>query len=104
MCDQACACQSAVAVLMALYWRERTGEGQFVDTSIVNGGVYLSSDVWVGPDGPFVGPRLDAGQTGIGPLYRLYQTADSWLAIAVVTERDWQCLVEVMGDVLGADA
>ena len=48
MCDQACACQSAVAVLLALYWRERTGRGQLVDTSIVNGGVYLSTDQWSG--------------------------------------------------------
>ena len=33
MCDQACAFQSAVAVLMVLYWCE--GQGPFVDTSIV---------------------------------------------------------------------
>ena len=51
MCDQACAVQSALAVLMALYWRERTGEGQLVDTSIVNGGVHLNTDAWIGPDG-----------------------------------------------------
>src|SRR5262249_20206657 len=44
MCDQACACQSAVAVLLALYWRQRTGQGQFLDTSIVSGGMFYSSD------------------------------------------------------------
>ena len=67
MCDQACAVQSALAVLMALYWRERTGEGQLVDTSIVNGGVQLNTDAWIGPDGWSERPRTDAQQTGLRP-------------------------------------
>jgi crotonobetainyl-CoA:carnitine CoA-transferase CaiB-like acyl-CoA transferase len=96
MCDQACACQSAVAVLMALYWRAKTGEGQFVDTSIVNGGLYLNSDVWIGPDGPFVRPRLDHNQTGLGPLYRLYRTSDGWLALACLGEKHWRALVAAL--------
>ena len=83
MCDQACAVQSALAVLMALYWRERTGEGQLVDTSIVNGGVHLNTDAWIGPDGSWSErPRTDSQQTGLGPLYRLYPTSDGWLALA----------------------
>ena len=74
----------AVAVLLALYWRERTGEGQFVDTSIISGGMYFNSDSWIGPDGPFIRPRLDSEQMGVGPLYRLYRSADGWLALVVV--------------------
>jgi len=101
MCDQACACQSAVAVLMALLWRERTGEGQFVDTSIVNGGLYLNSDVWAGPEGPFTRPRLDRHQTGVSPLYRLYQTADGWLAIACVRTRHWDALTQAVPELAG---
>jgi crotonobetainyl-CoA:carnitine CoA-transferase CaiB-like acyl-CoA transferase len=96
MCDQACACQSAVAVLLALYWRERTGQGQLVDTSIVNGGVYLNSDVWSGATGPFVRTRVDAGQNGFGPLYRLYATAEGWLALAVLNESHWRGLAATL--------
>lgn len=92
MCDQACACQSAVAVLLALYWREKTGRGQFVDTSIVSGGLYYSSDQWNGPDGPFERPRVDRGQQGFGPLYRLYEAADGWIALACLGERHWRSL------------
>ncbi len=102
MCDQVCACQSAVAVLMALYWRDLTGEGQFVDTSIINGGMFLNSDVWIGDDGPHVRPRLDARQTGISPLYRLYETADGWLALAVLNEAHWAALATVFPE-LGTD-
>jgi crotonobetainyl-CoA:carnitine CoA-transferase CaiB-like acyl-CoA transferase len=96
MCDQACAVQSALAVLMALYWRERTGEGQLVDTSIVNGGVFLNTDAWIGPDGWSKRPRTDARQTGLGPLYRLYEASDGWLAIACLGGTHRRALVSVV--------
>ena len=94
MCDQACAVQSALAVLMALYWRERTGEGQRVDTSIVNGGVQLNTDAWIGPDGWSERPRTDQHQTGFGPLYRLYETSDGWIALACLGESHWAALAK----------
>jgi crotonobetainyl-CoA:carnitine CoA-transferase CaiB-like acyl-CoA transferase len=93
MCDQGCATQSALAVLMALYWRERTGEGQQVDSSIVNAGVYYNIDAWIGPDGWSPRPRSDEEQTGLGPLYRLYQTSDGWIALACLAESHWDALV-----------
>jgi crotonobetainyl-CoA:carnitine CoA-transferase CaiB-like acyl-CoA transferase len=108
MCDQACAVQSALAVLMALYWRERTGEGQRVDSSIVNGGVQLNTDAWIGPDGWSERPRVDAQQTGFGPLYRLYETRDGWIALACLGESHWSALTGVVpglaGDPRFADA
>lgn len=96
MCDQACAVQSALAVLMALYWRERTGQGQMVDTSIVNGGVFLNTDAWIGPDGWSERPRTDAKQTGFGPLYRLYETSDGWIALACLGETHRRALAKVV--------
>ena len=96
MCDQACAVQSALAVLMALYWRERTGEGQLVDTSIVNGGVHFNTDAWIGPDGWSERPRTDQQQTGLGPLYRLYPTSDGWIALACLGESHWAALAKVV--------
>ena len=99
MCDQACAVQSALAVLMALYWRERTGEGQLVDTSIVNGGVHLNTDAWIGPDGSWSErPRTDSRQTGFGPLYRLYQTSDGWIAVACLGQTHWTALAKAVPD------
>jgi crotonobetainyl-CoA:carnitine CoA-transferase CaiB-like acyl-CoA transferase len=103
MCDMACACQSAVAVLMALYWRDLTGQGQFVDTSILSGAMYFNSDVWIGEQGPFVRPRLDQQQTGISPLYRLYRTATEWIALVCVNDQQWHALTSVI-DGLGQDA
>jgi crotonobetainyl-CoA:carnitine CoA-transferase CaiB-like acyl-CoA transferase len=98
MCDAACACQSAVGVLLALYWREKTGQGQVVDTSIVNGGMYYNSDLWIGADGPSWRPQLDNNQTGFGPLYRLYETADGWIAVACIEPGHWDALVRTVAD------
>jgi crotonobetainyl-CoA:carnitine CoA-transferase CaiB-like acyl-CoA transferase len=108
MCDQACAIQSVLAVLMALYVRERTGKGQRVDTSIVNGGVQLNTDAWIGPEGWSQRPRTDARQTGLGPLYRLYETSDGWVALACLGESHWAALAGVVpgldGDARFTDA
>ena len=98
MCDQGCATQSALAVLMALYWRERTGDGQMVDTSIVNAGVYFNTDAWIGPKGWSARPRSDQQQTGLGPLYRLYQTSDGWVALACLGESHWSALTTAWPD------
>jgi crotonobetainyl-CoA:carnitine CoA-transferase CaiB-like acyl-CoA transferase len=92
MCDQACACLSAVGMLLALLWRDQTGQGQFVDTSILAGGMYYNSDVWIGEQGPPPRPRLDGKQTGINPLYRLYATTTDWIAVVCATEGEWTAL------------
>ena len=104
MCDTGNAFQSVIGVLLALYYREKTGKGQFVDTSLLNCGVYYNSDVYIGPDGPFERPRLNASQTGLGPLYRLYQTSDGWIAIACFNQEHWQALCRAIGkDELAGD-
>jgi crotonobetainyl-CoA:carnitine CoA-transferase CaiB-like acyl-CoA transferase len=108
MCDQGCAAQSALAVIMALYWRERTGEGQMVDSSIINAGVYFNPDAWIGPEGWSPRPRSDKQQTGLGPLYRLYRTTDGWIALACLDQSHWNALVKCVpsldGDARFVDA
>ena len=51
MCDASNALLSVVGVLIALLHRQRTGEGQELWTSLHDGGLIFSSDVWLGPDG-----------------------------------------------------
>jgi len=99
MCDTSNAMLSAVGVLIALLHRQRTGEGQELWTSLHDGGVLFSSDMWLGPDGePWARPHLDRGQHGTGPLYRLYRTQDDgWICIAAPREDQWRALCEVLG-------
>jgi crotonobetainyl-CoA:carnitine CoA-transferase CaiB-like acyl-CoA transferase len=78
---------SAIAILQALYHRERTGEGQCVHTSIVNAHLLNASMAWLDEEGtPANRPVLDAMQTGWGDRYGLHETADGWLCVALITD------------------
>jgi len=99
MCDTSNAMLSVVGVLLALVHRERTGEGQQLWTSLHDGGIFFSSDMWLGPDGKgWDRRRLDRGQHGLGPAYRLYRTQDeAWICVAAVTDQQWSALCSVTG-------
>jgi crotonobetainyl-CoA:carnitine CoA-transferase CaiB-like acyl-CoA transferase len=96
---------SANAVIQALYHRDRTGEGQFVDTSIAYVQLLNASSAWIGAEGVQVParPRLDAMQMGLSALYRLYETSAGWLCIAVQAEGDWGALCKALGRGLESD-
>lgn len=77
---------TAVGICNALMERERTGKGQFVDTSIVNACLLNSSYAVAKPDGSAVDrPKLNPDQTGYGDYYRLYKCADGkWIQVAAI--------------------
>jgi crotonobetainyl-CoA:carnitine CoA-transferase CaiB-like acyl-CoA transferase len=90
---------SAIAMVQALYHRDRTGEGQFIDTSIIYAQLLNASMAWSTPDGAVTGdrPSLDAMHYGWSALYGLYRSAEGWLCIAVLTDADWSMLCEAVG-------
>ena len=95
---------SAIAIVQALYHRARTGEGQLVDTSIVNACLLNASHAWVAADGSAPARQhLDAEQLGLGALYRLYRTAEGWLCIAVLTADEWTRLSRGLDGDLATD-
>ena len=95
--DVASAMPSALAVLLALFHRNRTGEGQSMWTSILHGSMLYTADSWLAADGtPSPRPALDQEQLGLGPLYRLYETRDGWLQLAAVREEHWPALCGVL--------
>jgi crotonobetainyl-CoA:carnitine CoA-transferase CaiB-like acyl-CoA transferase len=73
---------SAFAILVALFHRLRTGEGQHVQASLSGTGTYLQIPFMV----DFAGRRWDEPSglvaTGGGPLYRLYKGSDRWFFLA----------------------
>ena len=89
---------SAIAVVQALFHRDRTGEGQLVETSIVYAHLLNASSAWTSADGRVAGdrPSLDADLRGWNALYRLYDTADGWICIAAVTDEHWRGLCEAV--------
>jgi len=96
---------SAIGIVQALMYRDRTGQGQFLDTSIINACLLNSSYTYAFPDG--TGPervRLDKDQTGFTALYRLYETSEGWLCIAATTQSEWRALtVALSAEWLAAD-
>jgi crotonobetainyl-CoA:carnitine CoA-transferase CaiB-like acyl-CoA transferase len=88
---------SAIAMLAALYHRDKTGEGQSVGTAIVNAQLLNASYALARPDGSgFERPRLDFMQTGVSALSSLYETADGWLAVVAATDAHWAALKRVL--------
>jgi crotonobetainyl-CoA:carnitine CoA-transferase CaiB-like acyl-CoA transferase len=100
LCDTSNAMLSAVGVLLAVVHRQRTGEGQELWTSLHDGGMVFSSDVWLGPDGEaWDRPHLDGGQHGTSALYRLYRTqGDGWICIAAEREEHWRALCHALDE------
>jgi crotonobetainyl-CoA:carnitine CoA-transferase CaiB-like acyl-CoA transferase len=97
---------SAIAIIQALYHRERTGEGQFCDTSIVNAHLLNSSYALTRADGSgFERPHVDGQQFGYGATERLYETAEGWLCLVVANEEQWGKLCVALGlDSVRSDA
>lgn len=89
---------SAIAIVQALAHRDRTGEGQFCTTSIVNAQLLVSSTAVARPDGTgFPRPHLDAMQTGFSALHRFYECADGWLCVAALEDAHASAFRRVLG-------
>ena len=87
----------ASAVMAGLIKRARTGKGCVVGTSQTQALLWLTSQaVGVAAN---VGQRMDRFDvTGAwNPLFTVYETADGWIAIAVLQEAQWQGLAPAVG-------
>jgi len=89
----------AIAVMQALYHRERTGRGQKVGTAIINAALLLTSYALTLADGTAVPrPQVDAGQRGLSALHGLYRLADDeWACVAALTDDAWSMLCAATG-------
>lgn len=89
---------SAIGMLSAYYDRQRTGKGQFVDTSILYACLLTASGTYIDSHGVEADrPKLDRSLLGFSALHGLYETADGWLSIAVLTDDHWRALTGVLG-------
>ncbi|HMG39986.1 MAG TPA: CoA transferase [Acidimicrobiales bacterium] len=101
MGDTGNALLAAVAIIAALYHRDRTGEGQSVSTSIVNAGLLHTSYAWIHADGtPAPWGHVDGDQYGLSPFYRMYRCADDrWIFVAALDPESRRRLVDGDADV-----
>jgi len=99
--DMSGGCSGALAVMMALWYRRRTGRGQFVDLSqfetisSVVGPSLLDTLVNKTKGAPF-GNRSQEAPAAPHSVYRC-GGQDRWCAITVFTEEEWRRLCLVIG-------
>jgi crotonobetainyl-CoA:carnitine CoA-transferase CaiB-like acyl-CoA transferase len=92
---------AALAVLsalsLALFHQRRTGTGQLVATSMIQGNAYAYADDYIRYEGKPPIPVPDADQRGLHALYRIYPAASGWLMVAAPTQREWERLAAAIG-------
>ena len=97
--DYFCQRFNATAVMAALYHRQKTGKGQWLDQSQLENSVNLMAPIVMdytvnGRVAGRTGNRLaNAAPHGVYPC----QGNDHWIAIAVLTEEQWQSFGKVAG-------
>ena len=88
---------AACGILAALHARERTGEGQCVDTSLVDAGVALS--VWEATElfsrGAVPGPLGSAHR--MSAPYQAVRCADGYITLGAANDRIFRRLAELLG-------
>ncbi|MET0497948.1 MAG: CoA transferase [Steroidobacteraceae bacterium] len=73
----------AIAVLMSLHARLRTGAPVAAENSLLGSALFLMAELVRLPDGKLTGaPLLNSRRTGFHPAEQLYRTSDGWIAIA----------------------
>ena len=97
LADKTTALTAANAVLAALFHRERSGEGQFVEVPMFetmvgfNTAEHLYGQSYIPGRGPTRYPRA------MSPDRRPYQTKDGWMGALPYSDHQWRSLLEIAG-------
>jgi crotonobetainyl-CoA:carnitine CoA-transferase CaiB-like acyl-CoA transferase len=78
----------ATGMLLGLLARQRTGEGQYAETSMLCSNAYAVSDSAFDPGDE----TTFHDENGTGPLYRLYPASEGWVFLAAPDADDWSPL------------
>jgi crotonobetainyl-CoA:carnitine CoA-transferase CaiB-like acyl-CoA transferase len=88
----------AIAILLALVHRDRTGEGQAVENPQLNATMAHLAHIVRTVDGRVLGAgRLDPLQMGVGPFDRLYEARDGWICVVAPTAAEQHAVLAAVG-------
>jgi crotonobetainyl-CoA:carnitine CoA-transferase CaiB-like acyl-CoA transferase len=94
--DVAAGMNGAIGILTALQHRNKTGEGQQVDVSLLDSAlsmcVYEAANVFATGQKP---ERLGQGHRGSAP-YQIFPTKDGWLALGASQQKFWEQTCEII--------
>jgi crotonobetainyl-CoA:carnitine CoA-transferase CaiB-like acyl-CoA transferase len=95
--DFASASMAAFGVIAALNARERTGEGQVLETSLTNqSAMFQSGDLTTWPGAP-PAPKGSRDCLGVSALDRFYVCADDWMLVACGDAHEAAALARALG-------
>jgi len=92
----------ALTMLCAIYYKKRTGKGQYIDCSQVEPGIYMTGSAILdymtnGRHYQRTGNRSPSKSAAPHGAYRC-AGEDRWVALAVTNDEEWRVLVREMGD------
>ncbi|XP_029797391.1 alpha-methylacyl-CoA racemase [Suricata suricatta] len=88
-----------LGILVALFERMRSGKGQVIDASMVEGTAYLSTFLWNSQQtGLWERPRGQNMLDGGAPFYTTYRTADGgFMAVGAIEPKFYKLLIKGLG-------
>lgn len=94
--DKLTAIQASQAITAALFARERTGEGQHVSLAMLDALVWFlwSSDM---TGHTFIGDEVET-ENAQSFIDLIYETADGYISVAVIRDKEWAALARVTGN------
>jgi crotonobetainyl-CoA:carnitine CoA-transferase CaiB-like acyl-CoA transferase len=98
-CDPLAGMHAVVALLVALEHRRRTGEGQLVESTMVEAALNAAAEQvleWQA-SGRLLGRDGNRGPTAAPQNLYACRGEEQWIALAVTTDAQWRALVDVLG-------
>ena len=97
VCDTVGGLNSAFAIMAALYYRERTGEGQFIDVALLDSIMplmgWVAANLLIGGAQPVVmgNDNFTAAPSGT------FRTQDGFINIAANQQEQWESVCDLLG-------
>ena len=97
VCDTVGGLNAAFAIMAALYYRERTGEGQFIDIALLDSIMplmgWVAANLLIGGKQPVLlgNDNFTAAPSGT------FRTQDGYINIAANQQQQWEDLVDTLG-------
>jgi formyl-CoA transferase len=97
VCDTVGGMNAAFAIMAALYYRERTGEGQFIDIALLDSIMplmgWVAANLLIGGQQPVLlgNDNFTAAPSG------MFKTQDGYINIAANQQQQWEDLVDELG-------
>ena len=95
--DHNSAMGNSVGMLLGLYARERTGKGQYIESTMLGNNAYANVDDFYWHEGKPPRPTPDREGYGLNALYRLYPAETGWVFLACPFEEEWHALCRTIG-------